>query len=92
MRRLKGWSRYDLEWQTHLVVEELAKKEPRRSRINKRYEERSSKKKLTGISLNALASIEKGNPTYPFTLKIVAAALGVEMQTLLDPQDPLFEG
>ncbi len=86
LRTLRGWSREDLEWHTHLVVEELAKKELNRGRIYKRCVARRNKKKLAGIGLTTLSSIEKSRPAYPFTLKIVAAALGVEMQTLIHPQ------
>lgn len=89
LRTLRGWSREDLEWQTHLVVEELAKKElNRRGRISKRCIARRGKTKLAGIGLTTLASIEKSNPAFPFTIKIVAEALGVEMHTLIHPHDP----
>lgn len=90
LRIRKGWSRDDLEWQTHLVVEELAKKESHRSRIYRRWASRRKQNKLAGIGLSTLASIEKSKPALPFTLKIVAAALGVEVETLIDPQDPFY--
>ena len=89
LRTLRGWSREDLEWHTHLVVEELAKIELKRGRFYKRCESSRSKNRLAGISVTTLASIEKSKPTYPFTLKIVSTALDVEMQTLIHPLHPL---
>lgn len=88
-RLLKGWSREDLELATDLVVEELASKELKPGRMSRRLAKKRSEGNLAGIGLTTLASIEKSNPALPFTMKIVAAALGVEMRTLIHPQESL---
>lgn len=88
MRILKGWARDDLGTETDLAVAELAKNELNRGRMTRRYEAKRRSNKPAGLCLTTLASIEQGKPAFPFTIKIVATALGVEMHTLIHPHDP----
>ena len=89
-RKMLGWSREELEWQTHRTVQKLAAAEqaahkPGRFSHRLRCKERTGQ--LPGISKATIASAEKGNKVFPITLEILARTLGVDIVDLICPTE-----
>jgi transcriptional regulator with XRE-family HTH domain len=85
-RKMLGWSREELELQTHITVQSLAAAEdaagkPGRFSHRLRYKDKAGQ--LAGISKATIASAEKGNRVFPATLEILSRTLGVKMKEIV---------
>jgi transcriptional regulator with XRE-family HTH domain len=87
-RKMLGWSREELEWQTHITVQNLAAAEyaaGKTGRFSHRLRHKEKTGQLAGISKATIASAEKGNRVFPATLEILARTLGVKMKEIVRP-------
>ena len=85
-RKMLGWSREELEWQTHITVQNLAAAEVaagKPGRYSHRLRDKEKTGQLAGISKATIASAEKGNRVFPATLEILARTLGVKMKEIV---------
>ncbi len=83
LRKAKGWTREEFEWQSHLAVERAAQNNNEDGRFRRRYEEKKRRKRQAGIGTTTLTNVENGRSVYVFTLKIVAETLGVPVKSLI---------
>lgn len=91
LRKMKGWSRDYFSDLSNLLVLQRAKTETPKGFFHERYASTKIKGRCPGISTGTLASAEKSKPVFPKTLRIIAATLGVPMNTLIHPQDPFYQ-
>lgn len=86
LRQRLGWSQAELEWQSALAVESLAAAE-RAAGLSgpfTRYmRRRLTKNRPLRVARGTISLIERGHSTFPTTLAILAAALGVPPSALM---------
>ena len=83
-----GWTREELELQTHMAVQALAAAEAadgELGRFSQRLRDKARVRQLAGISKATIASAENGNNVFPATLEILAKTLGVKMKKVVWP-------
>jgi hypothetical protein len=85
-RLAKGLTREEYAYQSHLLVESLARREVtarERGRFYRRYQSRSRSGQLAGLGKAAIANMEAGRPVLVFSLVIAAETLGVPLERLV---------
>ena len=96
LRKARGWSQEELEWQTEIAAErEVAEESAARVKngLFTRYKQRRhGNRQSLRVARHTISRVENGLPVYAMTLKIIAAALRVEPAQIILSGDRFLPG